>query len=602
MEKKVLRRNEVEEKYTWDLTRLFKTEKDYEDALDKLIKDVDLFVGKYEGKIKTVNDINNSLDEYRNIMVNFSYISSYQSLHSSVDQRNEENSTRSGNFGIKAAAISNKITFYMSELKELDNSLLEEASKLSKENELIIEEIIDDKKYSLSKEVEAALSQFSQVLGAPYKNYNNFKFGDMTFPNFEANGKMNENSFTLFENEYSSDTNHDLRRKSFVSFYDTLKTYENGFASNYETVVLKEKAYANLKGFDSVIDYLLHDQKVTRDMYDRQIDLIMEHLAKPMRKFVTLIKEAYGLDKLTYADLHLALDPEFEPSITIEESKRYAVESLSVYGNEYTEMVKRSFDERWIDFPQNIGKSTGGFCSSPYNKGAYILLNWNNQMNETFVLNHELGHAGHFYYAGMNQNYFNTRPSLYFIEAPSTMNELLMADYLKKESNDLRFKRWVLASVISRTYYHNFVTHLLEAAYQRDVYLRVDNGQPLSARVLNELKLNVIKRFWGDTVEVDDYAGRTWMRQPHYFMGLYPYTYSAGLTISTAAHKKILNNELDINKWLDMLSAGGTLNPLELAKIVDVDLSTDQPLMDTINSIADMIDEIESITKELNIK
>lgn len=601
MEKKVLTRDEVETKYTWDLTRLFKTEKEYETSLGKVIVEVDKFVENYQGKIKDAKIVNLSMNEYRNIMTNFTYLSNYQSLHSSVDQRSEVNNLRSGKFANIAAGISQKLTFYISELNMLSDEILLESSKLDEGNKITLLELIEDKKYMLSPEVESALSEFSQVFSSPYRNYNAFKFADMTFPNFKANNKSHENSFTLFENEHSGDTNHELRRKSFESFYDVLKTYENGFASNYHTHVLKEKAFANLKGFDSVIDYLLHDQKVSRDMYDRQIDLIMEHLAKPMRKFASLLKKVYRLDKLTYADLHLSLDPEFEPKVSIEESKKYAVESLKVFGPEYTEMVKRSFDERWIDFPQNLGKSTGGFCSSPYNKGAYILLNWNNQMNETFVLNHELGHAGHFYFAGKSQNYFNTRPSLYFIEAPSTMNELLMADYLKVEKDDLRFKRWVLSSLISRTYYHNFVTHLLEAAYQREVYLKVDKGEPINARVLNSLKLDVIRKFWGDVVEVPDYAGRTWMRQPHYFMGLYPYTYSAGLTISTSAHKKLLNDELDINKWLEMLSAGGTLNPLELAKIVDVDLSTEKPLMDTINYISDIIDEIEEITKTLKL-
>lgn len=598
--KKVLTRDEVEVLHTWDLTRLFKTEADYEQALDKLVDDANLFNTKFQGKLVTSNDINESLTMYHDIIRDLSYVSSYQSLHSSSDQRNIDNTTRSGKFGIIASGLNQKLNFYISELILLDDEVLIKASKENKDNELTILEIIEDKKHALDPVVSEALSQFQQVLNAPYKNYNNFKFADMTFPNFEANGKMHENSFTLFENEYSSDTDHELRRKSFESFYDVLKTYENGFASNYETVVLKEKAMANLKGFDSVIDYLLYDQKVSRDMYDRQIDLIMEHLAKPMRKFVKLIKDAYKLDKLTYADLHLALDSEFEPTVTIEKSKEYAVESLRVLGDDYIEMVERSFNERWIDFPQSLGKSTGGFCSSPYNKGAYILLNWNDQMNETFVLNHELGHAGHFYFSGKNQNYFNVRPSLYAIEAPSTMNELLMADYLKTQNDDTRFNRWVLSSLISRTYYHNFVTHLLEAAYQREVYLRVDNKQPLNAQVLNDLKVGVIRKFWGDVVEVPDYAGRTWMRQPHYFMGLYPYTYSAGLTISTAAHKKIKNNELDITKWLDLLKAGGTLTPLELAKIVDVDLSTEQPLMDTIEEISDIIDEIEKLTNKLN--
>ena len=156
------------------------------------------------------------------------------------------------------------------------------------------------------------------------------------------------------------------------------------------------------------------------------------------------------------------------------------------------------------------------------------------------------------------QNILNTRTSLYFIEAPSTFNELVMADYLSKEGSDLRFRRWILANLISRTYYHNFVTHLLEAAFQREVYLHVDANKPLNAHVLKSLKLSVLKEFWGEEVEIPDYAGLTWMRQPHYFMGLYPYTYSAGLTVSTLAFNKIkaMNN---VYNWLEVLKTVGQL-------------------------------------------
>jgi oligoendopeptidase F len=255
-------------------------------------------------------------------------------------------------------------------------------------------------------------------------------------------------------------------------------------------------------------------------------------------------------------------------------------------------MVRRSFDERWIDFPQNVGKSTGGFCSSPYGQNSFILVNWNGQMDEVMVLAHEIGHAGHFQYANKYQNIFNTRPSLYFIEAPSTTNELIMSRHLMEKATDARTKRWIQSVMISRTYYHNFVTHLLEAAFQRKVYEKIDNYEPISANVLNNIKLGVLKEFWGDAVEIPDYAGLTWMRQPHYFMGLYPYTYSAGLTLGTVVSQRIFEKTLDPKDWIEVLKAGGTKKPLDLALMVDVDLKTAKPLKEAIKFISQTIDEI----------
>lgn len=599
MSKQLPKRSEVELKYTWDLSRLFPTEAAYEQAFLEVGNQIDGFAKAYQGKLNNAKTINEALDAFRPIQEQMMRVGSYANLYSSADSTDETNTIRSAKLQIGFGKWRNQLAFLSSEIKENDAKLLTEASKENKENELYLKEIIKDKKHSLSKEVEIALTQFSQSLGAPYANYQRFKLADMKFPDFEVNGKTYPSSFTLFENEWEYDADHDVRRAAYQSFYDVLAQYQNGLASNYQAEVLKQKATATLRGFDSVIDYLLYDQDVTRDMYDRQIDLIMEHLAPAMQKYAKLLKEVHGLDQMTYADLKISLDPEFEPAVTVEDSRKYILDGLRILGDDYLEMVNRSFDERWTDFSQNIGKSTGGFCSTPYGSNSFILLNWNNQMNEVFVLAHELGHAGHFYFAHQNQNIYNSRPSLYFIEAPSTMNELLLANHLTKEAKELRFKRWVYANTIARTYYHNFVTHLLEAAYQREVYLRVDRHQPLSAQVLNQLKLEVLRKFWGDAVEVPDYAGLTWIRQPHYFMGLYPYTYSAGLTVATATSKKLLNNEVKIEQWKEVLKAGGTKSPLELAKIVDVDLSTKQPLLDTIDYISSIIDQLVVLTKKL---
>ncbi|HEY4578520.1 MAG TPA: M3 family metallopeptidase, partial [Savagea sp.] len=306
-------------------------------------------------------------------------------------------------------------------------------------------------------------------------------------------------------------------------------------------------------------------------------------------------------DKMGFADLKIPLDPTYEPKISIEESKKYIFDSLSVMGDDYTEMLQRSYDERWTDFAQNVGKSTGAFCSSPYGSHPFILISWTGSMEDVFVLAHELGHAGHFYTAHQHQNYFNARPSLYFIEAPSTMNEMLMANHLLKNSDDPQFKRWVISSIVARTYYHNFVTHLLEAHYQRKVYEIVDEGGSVNANILNRLKKETLQQFWGEEIDINDDAALTWMRQPHYYMGLYPYTYSAGLTISTVVSKRILNEgEPAVNDWLEVLKAGGTKNPTELAQMAKVDITTDQPLKETVSFIGELIDQLIELTNEMN--
>ncbi len=600
MKKQLPKRSEVEKKYTWDVEHLYPSEEAYEKALEETALKVDAFQKKYEGKLSDAKTIVEAIDVMRELQESFVVLSTYQSLQSSTDALSEENQKRSGMFMIKFQKIRQQLTFFSVELNAVDLEVLEEAKTLSDDYKLYLDEIIRERPHILSPEAEKAVAALSPALNAAYPNYQRFKLADMKFPDFEVDGVKHPNSFTLFENEWEYVNDKDLRRKAYESFYDVLGQYQNGLANNYQSHVLKEKAFSELEGFDSIYDYLLFGQKVDKSMMDRQIDVIMEKLAPAMRKYAKTIQKIHGLDKMTYADLKIAVDPELEPKVTIEASKQYVIDGLSILGEEYDEIVRRAFDERWIDFPQNAGKSTGGFCASPYGKHSYILVNWNGQMDEVMVIAHEIGHAGHFTYANSNQNIFNTRPSMYFIEAPSTTNELIASRYLISKETDPRTKRWLLSVMISRTYYHNFVTHLLEAAYQRKVYDMVDAGLPLSARVLNGLKLSVLKEFWGDAVEIPDYAGLTWMRQPHYFMGLYPYTYSAGLTIGTVVSGKIFKGELEPSAWIEVLKAGGTKTPLELASMVGVDLTTSKPLEETIDFISEAIDEIEKLTEELS--
>ncbi len=593
-------RRDVDELLTWDLSAIFSTE----EAFNAAVKDVEAgtkeVVENYKGKLNTPQVINECLDKMRKVTEIMNITASYASLSVSVDQTNYKNQERYMKLMNVITDLQSKLSFVDSEITEADETVIEEAMNSSKENYNYLKSIKRFKPHALHPEVEKTLAALSEALDSPYSIYNRAKLADMDFGTFLVDGEEYPLSFVLFENHYEFETNTKIRRAAFQAFSSKLKEYENTLATVYGVQVQKEKTLANLRGFDSVIDSLLFSQEVDKDLYNRQIDIIMEELAPHMRKYVKLLKKVHNIDHMTFADLKLAVDPEYEPEISVEESKKYVEEALSVLGEDYLEMVRRAYKDRWIDFVENKGKSTGAFCSSPYGSHPFILISWSERMREVFVLAHELGHAGHFTLAHKNQNIFDSRPSLYFIEAPSTMNEMLMANYLMNINNDPRFKRWVLSSMISRTYYHNFVTHLLEAAYQREVYKIIDNGGSVQAATLNKIKKQVLEKFWGDTVEITEGAELTWMRQPHYYMGLYPYTYSAGLTVATEVSKRILKEgKAAIEDWRNVLKSGGTKTPVELAKMAGVDVTTEKPLRDTIEHIGNIIDEIIKLTEEL---
>lgn len=593
-------RKDVAVEETWDLTHLLKNDADFDPMLAQLVGDALQFEQQFQGTITDAQHVIAVLTAFEELYKNIVPIGTYASLNLQVDRTNDKAQMRAAKYSSVIGKINSALAFVRSELLALDEAILQEAATVNPLYQHYIAELLKYKPYQLHPEVEKALAAFSATFNAPYETYNTTKLVDMNFSEFEVNGEKHPLSFVLFENDWEFEANTDVRRAAFDAFSSKLRDYQHTTAQVYNTHIQQEKTMADLRGFDSVIDYLLLNQDVDRSLYNRQIDLITTELAPHMRRYAKLIQKTNGIDQMTFADLKIALDPDYDPHVSMAEAKEYVEKALAVMGEDYNRLMDRAFAERWIDYAPNKGKSTGAFCSSPYGSHPYILISWNERMNEVFTLIHELGHAGHFANTHAHQSYFNSRPSLYFIEAPSTMNEMLLANYLLAHHDDIRFKRWVISNIVSKTYYHNFVTHLLEAAYQRKVYELIDAGEAVNANSLNQLKRSVLEAFWGDAVDISEGAELTWMRQPHYYMGLYPYTYSAGLTISTQVSQRILQEgDTAVQEWLAVLQAGGTKSPVELAQMAGVDITTEQPLKDTIAYIGHLIDELERLTLEI---
>ena len=355
-----------------------------------------------------------------------------------------------------------------------------------------------------------------------------------------------------------------------------------------------------MRGYDPAFDYLLAEQEVDHAMFDRQIDLIMTEFAPVAQKYLKHVAKVNGLDKMTFADWKLDLDAELNPEVTIDDAYDLVMKSVVPLGQEYANEVSRFRKERWVDFAANANKDSGGYAADPYKVHPYILMSWTGRMSDVYTLIHEIGHSGQFIFSDNNQSYFNTHMSTYYVEAPSTFNELLLSDYLEKQFDNPRQKRFALAHRLTDTYFHNFITHLLEAAFQRRVYSLIEEGKTFGAEQLNSIMKDVLNQFWGDAVEIDDDAALTWMRQSHYYMGLYSYTYSAGMVISTTGYLNLKNNPNGDKDWLNFLKSGGSRTPLDTAKLIGADISTAQPLRDTIQFLSDTVDQIIAYTEELN--
>ena len=594
-------RKDVPVNETWDLSLIFAKEADFEAAVEKMKALADTLEKTYKNALTTPESIAECLALYEELEILLYQTTSYTSLAVSVDYTDTEAQKKDAKLSALAAEVESRLSFIESEIADAPEELIRAAMGKTERAKHYLAEILREKPHRLSAETEKVLAALSPVFNAPYDIYHMTKLADMKFDSFTVNGKEYPLGYSLFEDEYEYEADTDVRRAAFRAFSDKLRQYENTTAATYNTYLTQQRIMAHQRGFADMFEADLFADHVTREMYDRQIDLITEKLAPAMRKYARLVGKMNKLDRVTFADLKLPLDAEFDPRVTIEESREYVRSALSVLGQDYADMVDEAYDKRWIDFARNAGKETGGFCSSPYGCNSFILLSWNNRMADVFTIAHELGHAGHFRLCNGAQSLFDTNVTPYLIEAPSTMNELLLAQDLLRKDTDKRFRRWVLSSLIGHTYYHNFVTHLREAWYQREAMNIIEQGGAVNAETLSGIFRRNLETFWGDAVELTEGCELTWMRQPHYYMGLYSYTYSAGLTLATQAALNIAaEGESAVARWRAMLEAGSTRGPLGLAEIAGIDLSTPDALEHTIAYISDIIDEIAVLTEEID--
>jgi oligoendopeptidase F len=588
-----LKRSDVPVEQTWNLDDLFASRSAWEAELEAIKQEI-AAVTRYQG---TLGDgpsvLATCLGAQEQLNKRLMRASAHASFRLSTDSTDPINQADTSRVGTLMASVSAAVTFIKSEVLALPDGTVE--NWIETEPELAslrytLRDWLDVKPYTLSPETEAAFATLAEVMDAPQRVYSLSKGADMKFePALDSQGQAH----AVYEGGPMLSPDPVLRRNANTSFVNGLKAYRNTYAATYATEVRKNVAVAKLRGYESATHMLLHPHKVTLDVYHNILDIIGQELAPHMRRYQRLRQRIMGLDKMLYCDLTASLNPADEPAVSYEQAQEWVLGALAVLGEEYHEFIRRSFAERWIDWSNNEGKRSGAFCNTIYGVHSYVFMTWANRMRPAFTLAHELGHAGHFSMAGKYQRLSNTRPPMSFIEAPSTMNELLLAQYLLERSSDVKVRRSVIIGLMG-TYHHNFVNHLLEGELQRQVYAKAEGGKPITEQLLTSLKGRILSTFWGDGVEIDDGASLAWMRQPHYYMGLYSYTYALGLTISTAAAQLIQEEgQPAVDRWLQVLKSGGTLTPVELAKLAGVDITTPEAIRKAVAYVGALVDELE---------
>ena len=593
-----LTRAEVSVESTWSLEDLFAHEAAWAaecQAIDDARQAVSLYQGQLSADAATLLSCLNALES---VQVRLMRVDTFAYLRNAQDGSNPQHQAAIARVSALHARVDASTSFIDSEILAFTDDLVEQylaAEPGLADFKVYLSELLALRPHRLGADTERVLASLGEVLDAPYMIYSRSKSSDLQFAPFtDAAGRVYANSVNGFESNFETHSDASVRRNAWASFSAGLKAYNQTYAATLATEVNKNVVMARLRNYRSTEDFLLQPHQIPRTVYSNILDIIQAELAPHMQRYARLRRRVLGLHKLLYCDIKAPLDADFNPRISYEEGCELIFDSLAVMGPEYCNFARRAMTQRWVDRADNIGKSSGAFCASPYGLHPYILITWSDTMRNVFTLAHELGHGGHFGLAMQHQRFVNTRPAMPFVEAPSIMNEMLLAQHILAKRTEPRMRRSVIMQVLG-TYHHNFVTHLLEAELQRQVIALAESGGAITAAVLNDRKGHILSKFWGDTVEIDDGARMTWMRQPHYYLGLYPYTYSVGLVASTAISLLVQKEgQPAVQRWLEVLKAGGTRKPMELMQLAGIDMSSPQPILDAVAHVGRLVDELEA--------
>jgi oligoendopeptidase F len=594
-----LSRADVPVESTWSLDDLFADEAAWE-AECQAVDDAGQALGRYLGQLSAdAATLLSCLNALESVQVRLMRVGTFAHLRNAQDGTNPQYQAAMARVSALRARVGASTSFVDSEILAFPDDRVEQfmASEPGLAAfKVYLNDLLALRPHRLGAESERVLTSLGEVLDAPYMIYNRSKSSDVHFAPFtDEAGTVYANSVNGFESNFEAHADRSVRRSAWASFSAGLKAYNQTYAATFATEVKKNVVMARLRNYRSTEDFLLQPHKIPHTLYSNILDIIQLELAPHMRRYARLRRRVLGLNKLLYCDIKAPLDPDFNPRMSYEDGCALILDSLAVMGPAYCDFARKAMQQRWVDRADNIGKSSGAFCASPYGVHPYILITWSNTMRNVFTLAHELGHGGHFGLAMQHQRFVNMRPAMPFVEAPSIMNEMLLAQHILGKSQETRMRRSVIMQVLG-TYHHNFVTHLLEAELQRQVYALAESGGSITAAVLNERKGRILAKFWGDVVEIDDGARMTWMRQPHYYMGLYPYTYSVGLVASTAMSLLVRKEgQPAVRRWLEVLKAGGTREPLELMQLAGIEMTSPQPIHDAVAHVGRLIDELEAL-------
>ncbi|WP_251552464.1 oligoendopeptidase F [Neobacillus muris] len=591
-------RSEIPVEETWKLEEIFASDQDWEQEFQEVSKLIP-GIKEFEGKLGESAEI-----LYKALQYQDQLLERLGKLYTYAHMRYDQDTTNSFYQGLDSriqnlyAQAASQLAFIVPEILSIDESMvngfLNEKPEL-KLYEHALEEINLQKPHVLSGEQEALLAEAGEVMDASSNTFGMLNNADIEFPSIkDENGDEVEITHGRYI-RFLESKDQRVRRDAFKAVYKTYGHFKNTFASTLSGNIKKDNFFARVRKYDSARHAALASNNIPETVYDNLVNTVNENLHL-LHRYIKLRKKVLGLNELHMYDLYTPLVKDVQMEIKYEEAKELVLKGLAPLGEEYLSILKDGFENRWVDVHENKGKRSGAYSSGAYGTHPYILLNWQDNLNNLFTLAHEFGHSVHSYYTRKNQPYPYGNYSIFVAEVASTCNEALLNDYLLKTIDDEQ-KRIYLLNHYLEGFRGTVFRQTMFAEFEHLIHQKAQSNEALTADSLTSMYYELNKKYFGeDDIVIDEEIGLEWARIPHFYYNYYVYQYATGFSAATALSKQILEEgEPAVKRYIEFLSAGSSDYPIEVLKKAGVDMNSAEPIKNACKVFEEKLGELEQL-------
>ena len=550
-----MERSTIENKFKWTIDEMYPNEESIEKDIQKvkeLIEEVKKYKGILADSEENLFKALNISEETSRILQNL-YV--YTHMKSHEDTRINKNQGNATKTDMLSTELSMATSYMVPEIIAMDNEKLENYLKTERLSHYkkYVDDILRLKPHTLNEREEELLASVADLSGVPENVYDMLSFADLKFPEIEdENGekvRVTHSNFSLFLK--SKDAR--VRKDAFEAMYGVYGQYKNTFASTLYGGIKSEIFYAKTRKYESALQGSLFQDNVSVNVYNNLIDAVHENL-DTLNDYIDLKKKFLGLDKINMYDLYVPLTENFDMEISYEKAQEIILEALKPLGEEYLENVKKAFAEGWIDVYGNEGKQGGAYSWGSYDSKSYILMSYKDDLNSLFTLIHEMGHSMHSFYSKNNQPYLYSGYKIFVAEVASTLNELLLINYLLKNAES-KEERVYLLNYYLEQFRTTVYRQTMFAEFEKICHGKVEEGEPLTAEDFNNIYYDLNKKYYGESCEVNEEIALEWARIPHFYSNFYVYKYATGFSAASALSKQILEEgESAVSRYKEFLN------------------------------------------------